>query len=245
MAVEPRARACLGGPPGSPGVSTVERVARLHGLGEPPRITLTTPLPPGAGYAVSAASAVASSLVLGASAGRGYVESLAVAHEAEIIESTGLGDVLAISCGVGVVLRLEPGAPGVGRAECIPVPSTLSVVAGHSGRLHTRSLLSGLDERVLEYASTALRRIESEFTVESFIYWSEWFSRRSGFLSSALGGRELPRIPGAVGVYGKKRVVVVFVEREWARDAVEALELAGLEPRILEPSPGPPRLWWA
>ncbi len=245
VSIEPRLRACLSGDsPRYP--STVSRVIRLYGL-EEASITLTIhmPLPPAVGYAVSAASAVAASLIIGRIRGRGYSEALQIAHLADIMEETGLGDVLAISCGVGIVYRKKPGGPGVGEVECLQLPGTLSLISIDTGVMSTGTMLKTLDSGVYGLAEQTLRRIDRDFTVESFIYWSERFSRESGFLKAALAGREIPKLPGQVGVYGKKRVVVFFVEREWVGDAVSVLESRGFEPRILGVSSSPPGIWWS
>ena len=242
LAVEPRLTACMG-PSMNHKISTILRVVRLLGLDQA-TIQVNTPLPPGSGYAVSAASAISAALVL--TSGRKPVrEALLAAHLAEILEGTGLGDVLALSCGVGVVLRRSPGAPGVGRVDCIQLPGTVSILSVETGRMHTSQMLSGLDTGFLKKARIYLDKIFDEPTFESFAYYSELFSRESGMLHSALGGRELPRVPGKIAVYGKKKVVVFLVERDRLGDAIEVLEKWGARPRLLEASSGPPRVWWA
>lgn len=242
LAVEPRLTACSISTGGESRIAS--RVVRLIGLSSPQGVDVKAPLPHSAGYAVSAAVAVASSLVVGRIAGRGYWESLRTAHLADLFEGTGLGDVLAISCGVGVVLRRRAGAPGVGETECLQLPGTLSILSLETGFMNTRDMLASLGERVYELARSALKRIIDNFTVEEFLYESTRFSRESGMLKAALGGRELPSLRGLAGVYGKKRVVILLLEREWLADAVEDLREEGFEPRVLEPSMGPPRLWW-
>lgn len=243
LAVEPRLKGCLSR------IHTdnpiVSRVSRLLGLDTPIGVNTIASLPHSVGYAVSGATAIVASLVVGRSRGIGYRESLAAAHLADLLEGTGLGDVLSLSCGVGVVLRMKAGAPGVGETECLQLPGTLSIVSVETGFMNTRELLRGLNERVYELARKALDRLISEFTVEEFLNQSTVFSRESGMLREALGGRELPRLKGLVGVYGKKRVVVFIVEREWLSDAVSRLSQEGYRPRVLEASSGPPRIWWS
>jgi len=244
LAVEPRLRACLGPHAGgAPGVA--ERVAALLGApGMAERLDLRTPLPPGRGYAVSAATAVAAALVLGAPLRRGYREALDVAHEAEVIESSGLGDVLAISCGVGVVVRTSPGAPSLGRVECFQVPGTVAVLAVEGPPLHTRSMLERLPSEAWDLARRLVERVAEERSVEAFAEAAYEFSRATGMLKWVLDGREPPRVPGAIGFYAKKSVLVYLVESDRVGDAAAALRGAGLKPRLLEPSRGPPTLWW-
>lgn len=242
LAVEPRLKGCLSTTARPTPITA--RVSRLLGLPGEVGIESESPLPHSAGYAVSAAAAVISSLAAGRSRGVGYVEALRVAHLADLLEGTGLGDVLAISCGIGVVLRRAPGAPGMGEVECLQLPGTLSIVSFETGSMNTRSMLESMDARVYELARASLNRLVKEFTVEDFLYESTLFSKESGMLRAALGGLELPRVRGLAGVYGKKKVVVLIVEREWLRDAAEALRRLGVQPRILEASMGPPRIWW-
>ncbi len=242
LAVEPRLTVCTG-PSRNHRISTIHRVIRLLGI-DHASIQANTPLPPGSGYAVSAASAISAALAL-TSGRRAVREAYLTAHVAEILEGTGLGDVLAISCGVGVVLRRRPGAPGVGSADCIQLPGTVSILSVETGRMHTSRMLSDLNSSFLEKAEKYLDKIFDEPTFESFAYYSELFSKESGMLYAALGGRELPRIPGKIAVYGKKKVVVFLVERDRLGDAVEVLEEWGVRPRLLEASSGPPRVWWA
>jgi len=249
IAVEPRLTTCIrargwGWKPAST-FSTANRVARLLGRpGAESEIGVRAPLPPGAGYAVSAAAALATALVIARASGRGWRDALRTAHAAEILESTGLGDVLALSCGVGIVLRLRPGAPGLGEVDCIQLPGTLEVLSVETGREHTSSFLSLVDDEFIAKARRALDKISDERSVEAFVEWSMWFSRESGMLSLALGGTQLPRLPGLVGYYAKKRVVVFFVEREWAGDAASTLRQAGWTPRLLTPSSHGPSIWW-
>jgi len=243
IAVEPRLRLCLAS--GSPtSISTISRVARLIGLGNPPSVELSAPLPPGSGYAVSAASAITSALVLG-SQRLSVNESLRIAHYAEILEGTGLGDVLAISCGVGIVVRVKAGAPGVGEVNCKQVPGSVALLSIETGRMHTSVMLSRLGEDFSNLAFKYLNKIIEDLSIESFAYYSQRFSLESGLLKQALGNREPPRVPGLIGMYGKKKVIVFLVERDRVEDAVNYLERWGASPRLLEASRGPPRLWWA
>jgi len=249
LAVEPRLRACLPGPE-EPPTSTAARVVRLlqldGGLG-----SFTMPLPPGKGYAVSATSAIATALAGVTASGRkvGLLEALQAAHKAEILERTGLGDVLAISCGVGMVMRLVPGAPGVGRAECVPVPRSVSVISLEgegtlwTGRLLEEEYLS----RGRRLAGEALRRVFEERSLEAFAEEATRYTEELGLAGRVLGGGSsvLRRVPGLIGYYAKKRLVVVLVESNLAGDALEVLEgLAGARARLLAPSERGVEVWW-
>ena len=79
------------------------------------KITQDIQVPIGAGFGTSAASAFSLSLALNDYLNLGYSKELCgqIAHMAEVNLNFGLGDVIAQS-GRGLVLRDNPGAPGVG-----------------------------------------------------------------------------------------------------------------------------------
>ena len=82
------------------------------------KVTQDIQLPIGAGFGMSAASALSLALALNGYLDLGYSEELCgqIAHMAEINLSGGLGDVIA-QTGKGMVLRTRPGAPGIGEIE--------------------------------------------------------------------------------------------------------------------------------
>jgi len=247
--VEPRFRVCLPGSDPAP-TGTAERAARLLQM-PGSRGLYTVPLPPAKGYAVSAASAVAVALAGVNVTGRktGVVEALQAAHKAEVLERTGLGDVLAISCGIGLVLRLTPGAPGVGRVECIPLPRSVSVLSLEAeGSMWTGELLA--DEylrRGAETAAAALRRVFEERSLEAFAEEATSYTRAMR-LARRLFGRAtgaLDRVPGLIGYYSKKLVTIVMVEADRSLDAAEALsKIGGTRLRLLMPSERGVEVWW-
>ena len=79
------------------------------------KITQDIQLPIGAGFGTSAASALSLTLALNEFLDLGYSTDLCgqIAHMAEVNLGAGLGDVIA-QTGKGLVLRVEPGAPGIG-----------------------------------------------------------------------------------------------------------------------------------
>ncbi len=245
LALEPSLRACLGGPAPREPPRVASRAAGLLGVpGLEERVRITAPLPPGAGYAVSAATAITVSLLAAASRGAGYFEALEAAHIAEVVEGSGLGDVLALSCGVGLVLRLAPGAPGVGRVECYPVPRTVSILTVEAGRMDTRRMVASIPQEAFALAESLLERLAESPSIEAFTEAAWQFSLASGMASRLLGGERPPRVPGQIGVFVKKGLIVYVVESEWAWDAAKALAGKGWKPRVLEASSGPPRIWW-
>ena len=82
------------------------------------KITQDIQLPIGAGFGTSAASALSLTLAINEFLNLGYSRDLCgqIAHMAEVNIGGGLGDVIA-QTGQGMVLRTQPGAPGIGEIK--------------------------------------------------------------------------------------------------------------------------------
>ena len=248
LVVEPRVKVCI---PGGVrledvAIGTARRVGELLGLRDL-RVEVDTKLPPGFGFAVSAATAVASALTAGFLRGLSYMKSLRVAHEAEVLESTGLGDVLAISCGVGLAVRFKPGAPGVGVVDCRQLPPGVSILALAIRQASTSSLVKSYVERGLhEKASPLIERISESMDFNVFSELVMRFNVDNGILRELVGvdGEEhLLRTPGLITVYGKKGVIVVVVESDRLGDSLSHLQRLGYKIYYLEPSRVGPDIW--
>jgi pantoate kinase len=110
---------------------------------------------------------------------------------------TGLGDVIAQNCG-GLVVRLNPGAPGTGRIDRIPVPpASISYVV--RGPISTKDVLS--DARAMKAVNAAgegaLKELLKKPTFANFMHLSRSFTLHSGLAS------------------------------DWALQAIEAVQAAG------------------
>ncbi len=96
----------------------VDRLAR-----SPVRVETQLDMPLGSGFGASGGGALGCAYALNSIFDLGLLanQAAAVAHAAEVVNRTGLGDVIAQNTG-GLVVRLEPGAPGIGKVDRIPVP---------------------------------------------------------------------------------------------------------------------------
>jgi pantoate kinase len=172
----------------------VEKLAK-----EPVRVKTKLDMPFGAGFGASGAGALGSAYALNSYFDLGLTanEAAAVAHEAEVTNRAGLGDVIAQNVG-GLVIRLQPGAPGTGRIDRIPVPS-LPVSYVVRGPISTNQVLS--DEKVMKAVNlsgeAALKELLKRPTFTHFLQLSRHFTVRSGLAS------------------------------DWALQAIEAVEAAG------------------
>ncbi len=172
----------------------VERLAK-----GPVRVKTELQMPFGAGFGASGAGALGCAYALNSFFDLGLTadQAAAIAHEAEVTNRTGLGDVIAQNAG-GLVVRLEPGAPGTGRIDRIPVPP-LPISYVVRGPISTKQVLS--DERVMASVNAAgeaaLKELLKRPTFTNFLQLSRRFTVTCGLAS------------------------------DWALQAIEAVESAG------------------
>jgi pantoate kinase len=156
-------------------------------------------MPLGAGFGASGAGALGCAYALNAHFDLGLTADQAAcfAHEAEVCNGTGLGDVIAQNTG-GLVVRLMPGGPGIGRIDRIPVP-LLPVDFVVRGPISTKDVLS--DQNAMSSVNlaghAALKELLKRPTLQNFMKLSRAFTVQSGLAS------------------------------DWALDAIEAVEAAG------------------
>jgi pantoate kinase len=166
---------------------------------KPVRVKTKLQMPFGAGFGASGAGALGCACALNSFFDLGLTAdgAAAVAHEAEVMNRTGLGDVIAQNSG-GLVVRLEPGAPGTGRIDRIPVPP-LPISYVVRGPISTKEVLS--DEKVMTAVNlageSALKDLLKRPTFTNFLQLSRRFTVQSGLAS------------------------------DWALQAIEAVEAAG------------------
>jgi pantoate kinase len=172
----------------------VEKLAR-----KPVRVKTELEMPFGAGFGASGAGALGCAYALNSHFDLGLTADQAAcfAHSAEVVNGTGLGDVIAQNMG-GLVVRLEPGAPGIGRIDRIPVqPLPVNYVV--RAPISTRDVLSDQDamSSVNEAGHAALKELLKRPTLRDFMQLSRRFTMQSGLAS------------------------------DWALNAIEAVEAAG------------------
>lgn len=116
----------------------VSRVLR----GRRASVTVTTAhgLPVGQGFGMSAAGALSATIALASLLGEGRRRAFEAAHEAEIVQGGGLGDISAIYKG-GITIRERPGLPPAGKVRRIDgAPEVVLCVVGRP--IRTKSVLS-------------------------------------------------------------------------------------------------------
>ena len=201
----------------------------------------------GLGYALSSAISIAYSLALikKLTGSLQIYKAGIVAHEAEVVNLTGLGDVIAQIHGGPLALRLRIGPPTIGIVEKINFKSGLRVVVCElesKPSILTPNMLKTNMKIFLDYGLKAYRKLISSPNIETFFDASYAFSRSVGFLSSSLDSKvrslikHLIRRGCVLGYYVKKKLLVIAVEKECIDDLTKSLEASKLcRPKLLTP----------
>ncbi|TFF68469.1 hypothetical protein EU520_00355 [Candidatus Thorarchaeota archaeon] len=148
-------------------------------------IDYTSHLPIGTGYGASGAGALGAAIAMDSllhdnhdlhRAGR-------YAHYAEVINHTGLGDVIAQTLG-GLEIRLRPGAPGVGDARRIGLPTSKKVVLAGSPGIETSFVLTNPETRqqINRAGARLTERLDANRSLETFIECSRVFAESTGLM---------------------------------------------------------------
>lgn len=107
--------------------TVIDEVLKILEIDTDFKITQDIQLPIGAGFGTSAASALSLALALNEYLDLGYSNELCgqIAHMAEVNIGGGLGDVIA-QTGQGMVLRIQPGAPGIGEIKSFKTDAAIA-----------------------------------------------------------------------------------------------------------------------
>lgn len=153
---------------------------------QPVRVEIEADFPFGCGFGMSGASALATAYALGSLFGLPQAprELALVAHEAEVENATGRGDVGGQFNG-GFMMKTRIGEPLT--VETLPIPET-TVWCRIFGPLSTREVLR--DEQTMARVNAAgaemLAHLRSlpELDLETLLFWSREFAEGSGLLVS-------------------------------------------------------------
>ncbi len=142
-------------------------------------------LPMKYGFGISAAGALGAALALNRalSLGMSPMQCGQIAHRAEVLNKTGLGDVIAELNG-GLLLRRKPGAPGIGDVE--EIASDHYVIAFLVGEeLETKPILLDGDKekRINDAGGRCMEVFKGNPTPENFLKTSRKFALYTGLMS--------------------------------------------------------------
>ncbi|NWF96824.1 MAG: GHMP kinase [Candidatus Thorarchaeota archaeon] len=137
----------------------------------------------GAGLGASGAGALGTALSLGEALGQHMTVNDAArhAHSAEVLNRTGLGDVIGQVVG-GVEVRLKPGAPGIGQAVRLEYPRDMHVVLAAASGIETKAVLSDQDKRkrINESGGRLVADLHRSPSFETLIAKSREFTEATG-----------------------------------------------------------------
>ncbi len=152
-------------------------VKRLGGGG----IDISMELPVGCGFGMSGASALAAAFELASAKGIGapFSQLADLAHEAEVINRTGLGDVVSQSHG-GVVARLSPGCPSIAKVERFLWSAELEFVV--LGKLDTSTILESSLTGIQREGKVCLKEFMKDPTLLSLFRLSKKFAEETGLM---------------------------------------------------------------
>jgi pantoate kinase len=144
-------------------------------------------LPIGVGFGASGSGALGTALALSSLIDEDFdpQEAATHAHYAEVVNHTGLGDVIAQTAG-GAEVRVKPGAPGIGELVRIPVNGSFNVVLAGAPGLETRRVLTNNEhrERIIKVADALMEELSSNPTIDNFVSSSKQFARSIGLMTS-------------------------------------------------------------
>lgn len=197
-------------------------------------------VPIGAGFGSSAGGALGTALALSQALDLRltYNQLGRIAHVAEIKCKTGLGTVGPIMLG-GCILTVEPGGPGIGVIDRIPLSPDHVVVAGTFDAMPTKSVLLSSSEkraRVSCCGRETLDAILEEPSLENFLACCLKFATKTRFMTPRV--RKLVRIADEAGAIGAAQNMVgeavhALTREENAERVAEAFKQVLPEERIL------------
>ncbi len=166
-------------------------------------------IPIGAGFGSSAGGALTTGLALSKvlDLPLTYNQIGRIAHVAEVQCKTGLGTVAPLMIG-GCVLVVEPGAPGIGVIDRIPINDKYVIVAGVFDATLTKQVLNSVEKRreVNRWGAKTLEMILAEPSVENFMECCLNFADKAGFMTPRV--RRLVKLAIKAGAVGAAQNMV-------------------------------------
>lgn len=160
-------------------------------------------VPIGSGFGSSGAGALGTALALckALKLNLSHNQIGQIAHVAEVKCKTGLGTVSGEMLG-GVILTMEPGAPGYGYIDRIPFPSELRIITATYKPILTKDVLSSIKKKKLinQWGKKILDNIIADPSLENFMLESKKFALNAGFMTNRVQKLiELAETNGSVG----------------------------------------------
>ena len=164
--------------------TVIDEVLKIMEIDTDFKVTQDIQLPIGAGFGTSAASALSLTLALNEFLDLGYSTELCgqIAHMAEVNLGAGLGDVIA-QTGYGLVLRVEPGAPGIGKIKSFE--HDVFIAWKTFGAIETSSVIQNPRHHqvISDVGLKYLEYFEEKPSLKNFLDFSNRFSNETKLMS--------------------------------------------------------------
>lgn len=164
--------------------TVIDEVLKILEIDSDFKITQDIQLPIGAGFGTSAASALSLALAINEYLNLGYSKELCgqIAHMAEVNLGAGLGDVIGQN-GEGLVLRVEPGAPGIGEIKSFK--HDVYVAWKTFGGIETSSIIQDPHHKqvISDVGLKYLEYFEEKPSLRNFLDFSYKFSSETKLMS--------------------------------------------------------------
>jgi len=170
------------------------------------RLDIVNDLPVGQGFGTSASGAIATAIC--ASKGGTLDDVYRIAHDVELMNGTGLGDVAGISCRASQPIRLEGGYANDGRVVGSKIAFQRLTLAVLGPPVSTSKTLSDpkIKDRLREVGSKCMDEFLEEKTKEALFRTSNMFSREMGLeseeVSNAIEALERKGVRSAMCMLG-------------------------------------------
>ena len=146
-------------------------------------------IPLSSGYGASAAGALGTAFALNDYLNLGYndIHLFQIAHKSEVLNRGGLGDIIGLFHG-GTELRIQEGAPGVGKTISLSKNNGWNVATVHLGSLETAGVLGDPSKRSAVNAAGAglISELIQDPTFDNFIQYSRRFTIKANLASPRL-----------------------------------------------------------
>jgi|Deesub1362A_J573_1020465.scaffolds.fasta_scaffold00003_193 pantoate kinase len=215
-------------------VNTLESAYINAGIEGVP-IKVSSPFELGRGYGASAAIALGGLYISFREKGilKSWLEIGRYAHQAEVENVTGYGDVIAEIYGGGLELRIEPGAPGIGVVDRVPVSSDINVLTVGLDRYTTLDMFKRYGDKIRESGIKVYKEFIKAPSIESFLHLSHRFSMETGMLTKEMDTRLKELLGGYIrqgrvlGYFVKKGLLVVVSEGNASAEVYRAISTLG------------------
>jgi len=191
----------------------------------------------GEGYGASGARALAFSITYSILNRLSLCSAGQAAHVAEVLNGTGFADVLAEYTGKGLVVRLSPGAPCIGKTDIIPI-KRFYVITAPLGKLSTIEMHAAYGYKIAVHGYRAYREFIENPCIENFLEKARYFSTAVGFMSHDLDSQLREELKSfiakgiVIGYFIKKKLFVMLLE-DIDEEVIEKItKIIKVKPRI-------------